>query len=165
MTPLAGIVVPTHEYVTAGHAGTGRGFVEAPVGLYAGSLLGPVLSDAWLQARYAYTFVEHTRDMETGETLNTNRSNLDIELGYFVTTSLSARALGAFQWGHGGLEDKSVVFGEPEFDEHDRRLRASWQKVGGGVTYSFDSVDVSAVALWTLGGKNTAAVGRRSPRS
>jgi len=154
VTPLAGIVFPTHEYVTAGHAGTGRGFVEAPVGLYAGRLLDPLLPDAWLQARYAYTFVEHTQDMETGETLNTNRSNLDVELGYFLTASLSARILGAFQWGHGGLEDISVA--GQEFEEHDRRLRASWQKIGGGVTYSAGRVDVSFVALWTLGGKNTA---------
>jgi hypothetical protein len=156
LTPLVGIVVPIHEYETAGHAGTGAGFVSAPIGLYAGRLLDPLLPAAWFQARYAYTIVEHTHDKETGEILSTNRSNLSVDLGYYTTTFLSMRLIGAFQWGHGGLEEGTFRAGEKEFEDHDRRLRASFQKLGGGATWVLGQFDVSAVALWTLGGKNTA---------
>lgn len=156
VTPLVGIVLPTHHYNTAGHAATGRGLVEAPVGLYVGRTLDP---RGWTQVRYAYSFVENIKDNDTGEVLNLNRSNLDAEIGYYVSPSFSVRVLGAFQWTCGGL---NVGVGPPpsdaEFHDHDRRARVNFQKVGVGTTYSAGAFDFSLVGSLTLGGENYAKV-------
>ncbi|MEO8585479.1 MAG: hypothetical protein ABI584_04915 [Acidobacteriota bacterium] len=158
VTPLAGIVVPTREYETAGHAATGRGFVEAPVGLYVGRLLDPLLDGAWVQARYAYSFVENIKDNDTGEVLNLNRSNLDVEVGYYVSPSLSVRGFGAFQWTYGGLDVGVHPLSAPDFEDHDRRARAIFQKLGIGATYSTGAFDFSLIGSLTLGGQNYVRV-------
>ena len=154
--PLVGIVLPSHDYITAGHAATGRQLVEAPVGLYVGRTLDPVIPDSWAQVRYAYSFVENIKDNDSGEVLNLNRSNLDAEIGYYVSPSFSVRVLGAFQWMYGGLDVGVHPLSTAEFEDHDRRTRASFQKLGLGATYSAGAFDFSLVGYLTLGGANYA---------
>ncbi len=58
----------------------------------------PSFRRSWAQVRYAYSFVENIKDHDTGDVLNLNRSNLDAEIGYYVSPSFSVRVFGAFQW-------------------------------------------------------------------
>jgi len=118
------------------HAATGKHLVEAPVGLYVGRKLDPLLDRGWAQVRYAYSFVENIKDHDTGDVLNLNRSNLDAEIGYYLSTSFSVRVLGAFQWTYGGFDVGIYPLSDADFEDHDRRVRANFQKLGLGTTYS-----------------------------
>ena len=80
VTPLAGIVFPTHDYVTAGHAATGRLSSRRRWGSTSGGQWTPP-HGRWTQVRFAYSFVENIKDHDTGDVLNLNRSNLDAESG------------------------------------------------------------------------------------
>jgi len=158
VTPLLGIVFPTTDYVTAGHAATGKHLVEAPVGLYVGRKLDPLLDRGWAQVRYAYSFVENIKDHDTGDVLNLNRSNLDAEIGYYLSTSFSVRVLGAFQWTYGGFDVGIYPLSDADFEDHDRRVRANFQKLGLGTTYSKGAFDFSLLGSLTLGGENYVRV-------
>jgi hypothetical protein len=151
ITPLVGVVIPSHRYDNIGEAAPGRRFVELPLGVYIGRELNPVLSRGYFEARYTYSFVHPDVDVPV------NRSNTFLEIGYAVTRVIIVRALGTWQRTHGGLD------GFPEFrqtqellENHDRLLRDRNWRLGGGLLYSMTrSLDTSVSVIRVMAGSNS----------
>jgi hypothetical protein len=156
VTPFVAAIIPSHHYVTFAHSAVSVGLREYLVGVNLGRRLDPILADAFVQARGSYAFVEHVLG------ISHDRSNYDLELGYFVTPSLAVNAAGNYQRTHGGID--FPVVGTPEFKAlvnspywpvHDSVARAEYMNIGGGLTYALTgSVDVSASYVTMVWGKN-----------
>ena len=93
VTPAVAIVIPTSDYARFAHSATGRHVVEGQFGVSVGRLLDPMLPNAYIQARYMYT-----RSGEGAGHLQ-NRSDVFVDVGYLVTSSLTVSAMGFWQ-GH-----------------------------------------------------------------
>jgi hypothetical protein len=151
ITPLVGVVIPSHHYDNLGEAAPGRRFVEVPIGVHVGRDLSPILPRGYFEARYTYSFVN------TDEDVPVNRSNALLEIGYSVTRLIIVRALGTWQRTHGGLN------GFPEFSQseellenHDRLLRDRNWRLGGGLVYSMTrSLDTSVSVIRVMAGSNS----------
>jgi hypothetical protein len=99
VTPFVGAVIPSHGYEFLGHTAVGRQLWELRTGVNLGRRLDPMLPDAYAHGRYTFSFRERAQG------LRFNYSFVDLELGYFVTPSLTLRLLGAWQVAHDGLRD------------------------------------------------------------
>src|SRR5207253_1208432 len=97
LTPFCAVVVPSHHYDVVGEAAPGRDLKELWVGLNAGRFLAPVLPRSYVQARYTYVFSQRF------ENVSTNRSNVETELGYFVTAAFALSMQLSMQRTHGGF--------------------------------------------------------------
>ena len=157
LTPSLAVVLPSHEYDTLAHTAPGRHLYEVGLGLNAGRSLAPALPDTYVHAYYSYALAQ--RLVHEGLDLSLNRSNADVEVGHLLTSALTVRGFASWQRTHGGLEWTEEDLGVHE-DIHDRAARASYWRLGAGVTYSVNgSLDVSASVLTTVAGRNTHKVG------
>ena len=153
VTPFLRYVTPSHNYQTEAEAAPGRRLHQLLAGAYVGSMLDPLLPDAYVQALVSYAWVEKSLG------ISTNRVNVDLTLGYIVTSAFGISLLGNYQKTYGGLTGDEVFGGgvSPElFDGHDRLLRDNHWRVGIGASYAL-SLDWSVnAALGTLvSGTNT----------
>ena len=99
ITPFTEGIVPSHDYVTYAHAAEGRGLRELLVGTNVGGQGGEsFLPNAFFQARVNYSFVEHTLGRSH------NRTNIDAEVGYFVTSRIAVTGIASYARHHGGLD-------------------------------------------------------------
>jgi hypothetical protein len=141
VTPLVAIVMPASDYARLGHSAHGRHLLEGQLGVSVGRLLDPMLPNAYVQGRYAYTVSERILD-----TMH-DRSNASLDVGYLVTSSLTISALGAWRKSHGGWR-ANVDFPaptHPNFIFHDQLQRTDYLRVGASVSYALTgSLDVSA---------------------
>jgi hypothetical protein len=151
VTPFVGLIVPTHSYPSYGHGSAGRDLVEGRFGLTAGRLLDPLLPDAYLQVRYAYGVPEKVLG------ISHNSSNLGIDLGYLLGSSLTLRAIGSWQKTHGGW-NAPVDFPartNPDFLHHDQIQKTSYFRLGGAIAYSITgSIDVVAFGYSTISARS-----------
>jgi hypothetical protein len=150
LTPFVGITRPTHSYEYLGHAAPGHKLREEVVGFNIERSTDKIIAGSYVQARYGYSFAEKVLG------ISHNRSNLDVNLGYFVTQNLSVRGLWSLQKTYGGIDQ---VLGQPLtgdlFLHHDQLGRADFVAVGAGATYSLnDRVDLFASASKMLHGRN-----------
>lgn len=155
--PVIGITIPSHAYNYQGEAVLGHRLKELRLGA---SVAGrpSILPQAVITASYAYAIVE-----KPVLDLPNNRSNALLDVGYSIGERWSVRASAAWQRTHGGLRFGStpssslpfpgeVGFAGPRFDEHDRLLRDNHWRVGGGVGYALDKVDLfAAVSAYVSG--------------
>ena len=126
-TPFFAAVIPSHSYGTIGEAAAGRGLREYTAGVYMGRLLHPVLRKAYVHGMYSYSFVEKVLD------IGLNRSNVDAQIGYLITPSVSLSFLWRRVWTHGGL-DFGQLYTAPSdvFGNFDRVTRQNFQHIGAG---------------------------------
>jgi len=152
LTPLLGFTAPSRNYTTFAHSAVGRDLHEQTAGVNIGRRLEPLVPRTYLQLRYAYSFVEKAVG------ISPNRSNLDADLSYFMTPSLSVRGLWSLQKTYSPLN-----LGDPRLKDrtgplwlhHDQILRDDAVNVGAGATYAInDSLDLFATGLRTLHGRN-----------
>lgn len=147
LTPSVSVGVPSHGYDFQGEAVLGERLKELRIAVDAGQRLDVISPRLSIEGRYSYAFVEQVLD-----DVPINRSNVALEGGFQFTRRLSGRAALTWQRVHGGLRLGSAS-GDPfeppgEVDtperkfEHDRLLRDNNFRVGGGVAYSFDKMDV-----------------------
>jgi hypothetical protein len=152
LTPYVAVIVPTHDYVFLAHSAVGRQLREVQVGVYAARLLDPLLPNAFVQVRYAHGIPERTLNIRP------NRSNLDLEVGYFVNESLRVFAMGMGQITHRGIDTPppgGSSLANPLFVHHDQIGRENALKIGAGAALTLtDRVDVFASALKTVDGRN-----------
>lgn len=149
IAPSFTLVIPSHNYKTVGEAAQGRNLREGILGLNVGRILG---SSAYVHGRYSYAFVEKVYG------LSTNRSNVDMEVGYFVNRKLSVRALTAVQRTHGGIHFPGGAVTPLLMLEHDRILRNNYWHAGGGAAYSVSpTVDLQAAVVKLVSGSDTHA--------
>jgi hypothetical protein len=151
VTPFAGLVVPTHDYPSYGHSAAGRDLVEGRFGLTVGRLLDPLLPDAYIQVRYTYAIPEKVLG------ISHNASQLGVDLGYLVGSSVTLRAIGAWQKTHGGW-NAPIDFPaptNPDFLHHDQLLRTENLRLGGVVAYSItNAIDINLYGYSTVSAKN-----------
>lgn len=150
VTPLFSAAIPTHDYETFGHTSLGRNIVELRPGIAVGRTLFPLIPSGYFHASYVYTFTEEI------EGVGTDRSNLDLALGYFVTRAVGASVSGGLQIGHEGLDWVHDIHDEGDLHAHDRLAKASWFRLSGSVSYALvENLTVSLSAGTTLWGENT----------
>lgn len=158
LTPMIAVRLPSHDYPTTGEAAVGPRLKEIQAGFDAGRVFSQAF---YIDAQYAYAFVEKFHGVSL------NRSNVDLDVGYFALPSLTVRSIVSWQNTYGGLTAKEI-FGptgppsrNPNLSDvlwfgHDRLLRDDFWRAGLGATYSLsDDVSVYASALKMLSGKNS----------
>jgi len=160
VTPFVSAVIPTRDYPTFAHAALSSGLKQYLVGVSVGRRLDPILEAGFAQLRYSYAFVEKVLGVSH------DRSNVDLELGYFLTQSLGVSALGSYQKTHGGLDlpvpgtpEAAAFRRTPYFVHHDQLARSDYLNLGGVVSYALTgTVDVFASYQSTVWGRNIHAV-------
>lgn len=159
LTPSISLGVPSHEYNFQGEAALGQRLKELRVAIDVGQRLDAISPRLSLQGRYSYAFVERVIDVPN------NRSNAALEGEFLIMRRLAARALLSWQRVHGGLRLGSAS-GDPFFPpgeidtaermfEHDRLLRENHFRLGAGVAYSMQRLDVFASYIELLRGTDT----------
>jgi hypothetical protein len=156
ITPFVSAIIPTRDYPTFAHAAPSSGLEQYLVGVSVGRRLDPILEAGFAQLRYSYAFVEEVLGVSH------DRSNVDLEVGYFLTPSLGISALGSYQKTHGGLDlpvpgtPAGVAFRQtPYYVHHDQLARSDYLNLGGIVTYALTgTVDIFASYQSTVWGKN-----------
>ena len=127
VTPFIRAVIPSHDYIADGEAAQGRHLRELQMGTHLGRLLDPFLPDAYVQTTIAYTVVERPLDVPL------NRTNVALEFGYFVGSSIAVRSFGTYQRTHGGFARAPCT--TELFEIHDGILRDNHWRGGVGVSY------------------------------
>lgn len=153
--PYVGGILPTHNYETRGHSAPGRRLKALELGGWVGRDLSPILPKAYAQGHYSYSFVEHVGGMSI------NRSNLDFEGGYSVSSRITAMVAGAIQRTHGGLE--FPLRHDDQYDElfpfHDRVARDNYFLMTAGGTFALSGqVSLYGNLVRTISGQNTHRV-------
>jgi hypothetical protein len=108
VTPFVGFQVPSHGYDYHAQTAVGRRLWELRIGASVGGHLDSILPNAYVQGRYAFAYRQAMLD------LRFNYSFVDLEVGYFVTPSLSLRILGSGQIAHDGLRQLPFDEGQPD---------------------------------------------------
>lgn len=160
VTPFVSAIIPTRDYPTFAHAAPSSGLEQYLVGVSVGRRLDPILEAGFGQLRYSYAFAEEVLG------ISHDRSNLDLEVGYFLTPSLGVSAVGSYQKTHGGLElplpgtPASATFRRtPYFVHHDQLAQSNFLNVGGIVSYALTgTVGVFASYQTMVWGKNVHAI-------
>ena len=137
LTPFVRLVVPTHDYQYFAHAAVGRDVLEYHIGINVARRLDPILPKAYLQAQYSYAFVQRVLD------ISPNRSNVEAQLGYFLTPRLSLLVSTQWFYTYNGLEDHFEIpppggFTEEQWIHHDQLGKASLLDVTGGVSFAIN---------------------------
>jgi hypothetical protein len=153
--PYVGVLFPTHDYVTLGHAAPGRGLDEYWVGFYAATSLHQWIPRTYVDFRANYAFVEEVANVAH------DRTNLGLELGYYFNESVSARFFAARQWTHGGI-GIPVPPTDPLFPYHDQLAEDEFLNVGGGFSWTLnDRVEIFGLYTESLEGRNSHKVDHR----
>ena len=115
-----------------------------------GRLLDPVAPNAYVHARYAYSFVQSYRDIPL------DRSAAEFEIGYAIAPTVAVRALANWMRTHGGIPFDEALKDLSLFLEHDRLLSSRHWHVGGGATVTLtDALDLDAAVSTFVSGAAT----------
>jgi hypothetical protein len=158
LMPFAEAVIPSHQYESLGQAVVGRDLRGLLIGA-AASGFADVLPGLYYQAQASHSFVEKVLS------LRANQTNLDSEVGYFITPRIAARFIEAFQFTHDGIEfvgtrPAIVIHGTNQTSRdivlnHDRLLMTRVVNLGGGVSMGISrSMDLFASATKSTWGRN-----------
>jgi opacity protein-like surface antigen len=157
LTPFIGTATPSHDYGYYGHTVVGKDLNEMQVGLSGAKMLDAILPGLFVQGRYAYTIAEKVID------ISHNRSNIDLETGYFITPKLRVLALGTGQVTHGGLDFSitAPLDNYALFQYHDQISRENFLTLGGGAAYSLtENFDLFSSMIHTVTARNGHAIDR-----
>jgi hypothetical protein len=160
VTPFVSAIIPTRDYPTFAHAAPSSGLEQYLVGVSMGRRLDPILEAGFAQLRYSYAFAEEVLGVSH------DRSNVDLEVGYFLTPSLGISAIGSYQKTHGGIElplpgtPAAAAFqGTPYYVHHDQLAQSNFLNVGGIVSYALTgTVDVFASYQTMVWGRSVHAI-------
>ena len=158
ITPFVAVNFPTHNYEYFAHASLGPRVRELEVGTYVGRVLSPAIPNAFVQARYSYSFAERIVGVDH------DRTNLDLEFGYFVRPNIRVFTIGMGRKTHGGVDVPEAgwrVLPPEQGPHHDRIGRIDLLDVGAGVQVSLTpSLDLFGSYMKSLAGRNTHALDR-----
>jgi hypothetical protein len=134
VTPFFQAITPSHDYPTLGHGASGTNQREYRMGANLGRRLDPFLPSAYVQARYAFGFVQQVLEVAP------KRSYAEFQLGYILTRHLSLQGSAIWTHGHNGIEFINDVFPKNLTDQqwlnHDRIARVGLLDVGITATYA-----------------------------
>jgi hypothetical protein len=155
VAPYSALVIPTTSYPTLGHSAPGRGLDELWLGFYAAQSLNEWIPRTYVQGRYNYAIVEKVAD------ITHNRTNVDLEIGYFLNPDWSVRLIAAWQETHGGI-DLPIPVTDPLFPFHDQLAAEGFLNMGGGVSWTInDRWSAYGLYLHALEGENAHKVDHR----
>jgi hypothetical protein len=158
ITPFVGTSVPSHSYQYFAHAAYGPRLRELQLGTYIGRVIPAGPRPAFVQARYAYGFLQEIAGVDRG------RSSLDVEVGYFVSRSVRVFATSAGQKSHGGIDLPDAGYRALPIEQqehHDRISRIDILDVGGGVQMTLSkSWEIFGSLVKTVSGENAHALAR-----
>lgn len=157
VTPFVGFRVPSNAYEFHAQTAVGRRLWDLRAGANVGGRLDPFLPDAYVHGRYAFAY------RQAAQGLRFNYSFVDLELGYFVTPSLSLKLLGSSQIAHDGLRDEEYPVPEPPRDGYSLSqwiyINAQGQQMRGQaalpVALHHDQLDLSTSINLGLGASYT----------
>jgi len=161
LTPFIGSIVPSHDYTYFAHSAVGRDLKELQVGILASKLLDALAPGLFVQGRYSYGFTQQVLD------ISHNHSNMDLEVGYFITPRLRALALSSGQVTHGGIDLPQVACDlcpapyQPPLilAHHDQITRDNFLNLGGGVAYTLNErLDLFGSLIHTVAARNGHAI-------
>ncbi|MFZ2507629.1 MAG: hypothetical protein WAW79_04025 [Steroidobacteraceae bacterium] len=153
--PYVGAVIPTNDYVVAGHAAPGRGLQEYWLGFYAALSINEWVPRTYIQFRGNHALVEKVAG------ISHDRTNATLEIGHFLNESWSARVIVSEQWTHGGI-DVPVPVSAPLFPYHDRLAAEEFVHVGAGASWTMnDRVSVYGIYSHAVDGSNGHKVDHR----
>ena len=150
VAPFFAAVIPSHSYTYFAHAAGGRALHEYLLGSSFGARLDQLLAGSYVELTYSYAFVERVLG------IHHDRSNGFLELGYFLTPSLSARGIATGFYTHGGVNGLAADRLPPPqiFLHHDQIGHESGISVGGGLSYVLTgSTEVYASYLTQVQGR------------
>ncbi len=150
VAPFVAAVIPSHSYTYFAHSAAGRELHEYLLGSSFGARLDKLLAGSYVELTYSYAFVERVLG------IHHDRSNGFLELGYFLTPSLSVRGIATGLYTHGGFVGKAAdQLPPPEvFVHHDQIGHDSGISVGGGLSYVLTgSTEVYASYLTQVQGR------------
>ena len=161
LTPSVSVGMPSHDYNFHGEAALGERLNELRVAVDAGERLDFISPRLSVQGRYSYAFVEGVID-----DVSSNRSNAALEGEFLLTRRLTGRGVLMWQRVHGGLRlgspESKVPFDVPgevntpgRMFHHDRLLRDNNFRIGAGVAYSLDRMDVFVSYIQLLRGTDS----------
>lgn len=134
VTPFFRAVVPSNSYPYFAHSAAGRDQREFHIGANFGRRLDPLIPKAFIQAQYSYAFVERVLGIAP------NRSNAEIQLGYFLTPRIAFLATGQGMYTHSGVDLNYNLFQagltDDQWIHHDQIAKQSLLDLGGGVSWS-----------------------------
>jgi hypothetical protein len=152
VTPFVGSALPSHSYEHWAHAAPGINLNQMHVGVTAASLLDQITPGLFIQGRYALGITQPVADVTP------TRSNMDVEVGYFISTELRAFSLVAAQKSHAGIDvslNLAQVGTVAQIQNHDRISRDDFLHVGGGVSFSLtERLDLYSAFLTQIAGRN-----------
>lgn len=133
ITPFFQTVIPSRDYPTLGHGAVGTDQREYRIGVSLGRRLNPFLPRAYVQARYAFGFVEKVANIAP------KRSYAEFQLGYILSRRLSLQGSAVWTHSHNGIEYINGVFPATLTNEqwvnHDRIGRVGL--LDGGITANY----------------------------
>jgi hypothetical protein len=150
VAPFFAAVIPSHSYTYFAHAAGGKDLHEYLLGSSFGARLDEVLTGSYVELTYSYAFVERVLG------IHHDRSNAFLELGYFLTPSLSLRGIATGFYTHGGINGVAAdQLPPPEiFLHHDQIGHESGISAGGGLSYVLTgSIEVYGTYLTQLQGR------------
>jgi hypothetical protein len=153
-TPFVSAVIPSHGYEYFAHAAPGRDLHEYHVGTNLGRRLDPILPDAYIQARYSYAFVPRILG------ISPNRSDAEVQVGYFVKPDFSVLGMVQGIYTHSGLNYRPDLplggVNEQQYRVHDQIGRDNLLDVGGGTVFALSpTVEVFVSAARSVVGRNS----------
>jgi hypothetical protein len=150
VTPVIGLIVPSHDYRTIGEAAAGQNLLAFQTGVNVGRLLDPWAPKAYVHGRYTYAFVESYRDIPL------DRSTAEFEIGYGIAPTVVVRGLVNWMRTHGGMPFDETLKDLSLFLEHDRLLASRHWHVGGGATINLtDALDLETAVFTFVAGAAT----------
>jgi hypothetical protein len=151
LTPFVTSTTPSHDYTAFAHAAPGQDLRLLQLGTSGAKVLDRVVPGLFVQGRYAYGIAEQVVD------ISHNRSNADLEVGYFVTPRMRLLLLGTGQLTHGGIDNRPngrVTLGAL-YPYHDQITRINFLDVGGGASYTLtDNIDLFGSLIRTVAARN-----------
>jgi hypothetical protein len=132
VTPFFRAVIPSNSYTYFAHSAAGRDQREYHLGTNFGRRLDPLIPKAYIQAQYSYAFVERVLGIAA------NRSNLEVQPGYFLTPRISLLATGQWMYTHNGLQLNynlaNAGLSGDQWIHHDQIAKTSLLDLGGGTS-------------------------------
>lgn len=160
VTPYIGSVMPSNGYDFLAHSAPGRQLTEVQVGLSAATLLDQITPGLFLQARYGFAFMEKTLDVRP------NNSNVDVELGYFLSPTIRVFGMAAGHYSHDGIDlpippIARVTLTPEQLTHHDQIVQEHYFNLGVGTSITLtESLDLYGSFVKQMAGRNTHQIDR-----
>jgi hypothetical protein len=125
LTPTVIVYLPSHQYTFFANAAVGQDVKKLELAIDLAHQFE--LSNVYYRARAGHVFAEKT----LGQSIDYNR--LDLELGYFINETWTAKVFGSGKKGNGftGNYDQTTE----EWYRHDQRAKHNYANVGAGLDY------------------------------